>query len=784
MKQYFTYTEELIQGLESFAGNSEHLIDMPAINMFPELLAAFELDNRNTAAYAIEHDSKSDNVLWAHIHKILKYKLSGVEKRDIALFQQQYALDELHFEQLCKAFHHIDKEMHLSAVLRAALVFSDISKGGNAERRLEWKKHYGMDLSIHNQASAILLRETALLNRYIEFRHSAALQNLTIFMVNAHGLIGQYVRGEITGELFEPVVTGMMQHACELQQCMQLDNNGVAIHAIVQLYLLMNVLDTAAVREGLMNNELLDKFIHVAELLENASLNHEHFPCAPTTSNTDTYIKVLYERLLALRNGVIQMGESPENVRNALDLLNDTQIDWFYHRMLKCQLWYFEAATGRLSAQSQLKMLIMGLYFYNLSDSSNDKIFHVDFFNIANMLSPVSEKISGEIAKSRSGYRVRILDAMLAAQDIHRMIDGSAEIYQNKHIFMMKESRGGDSSISLNIVGSEESEALITLLSIYERKSAVAFHSALKMLCDLYHLRKDEFDRLSNESQYLVTMNAAKNDKARMMNYLKPGKIVEVGPGGGVVLDLLESHFPDSEIIGLDASHQVVVALEQRKKQSHAKWQIIEGNAFAFEKYFSDNSLNDIVFCSILHEIYSYIEAEDGTRFHVESVQKMLQSAFKALAPGGRILIRDGIMPDHKPQYLSFIAEDARPFFDAFCREFKGRKIDYQTVDDNTVLLDSADAMEFMYTYTWGPESFPYEVREQYGVMTYSDYCQSILSWLGDKARIVELPDSEALVLQPGYVTALKDKVRLMDVTGNPAPFPPSNAIIVIEKCK
>ena len=192
--------------------------------------------------------------------------------------------------------------------------------------------------------------------------------------------------------------------------------------------------------------------------------------------------------------------------------------------------------------------------------------------------------------------------------------------------------------------------------------------------------------------------------------------------------------------------------------------------------------MNDIVFCSILHEIYSYIEAEDGTRFHLESVQKMLQSAFKALAPGGRILIRDGIMPEHKPQYLSFIAEDARPFFDAFCREFKGRKIDYQTVDDNTVLLDSADAMEFMYTYTWGPESFPYEVREQYGVMTYSDYCQSILSWLGEKARIVELPDTEALVLQPGYVTALKDKVRLTDVTGNPAPFPPSNAIIVIEK--
>ena len=90
--------------------------------------------------------------------------------------------------------------------------------------------------------------------------------------------------------------------------------------------------------------------------------------------------------------------------------------------------------------------------------------------------------------------------------------------------------------------------------------------------------------------------------------------------------------------------------------------------------------------------------------------------------------------------------------------------------------------MEFMYTYTWGPESFPYEVREQYGIMTYQDYCQSILKWLGDRAQLIEIPKSEALVLQPGYVTALKDKVRISDVMGNPLPYPPSNAIIVVEK--
>ena len=224
------------------------------------------------------------------------------------------------------------------------------------------------------------------------------------------------------------------------------------------------------------------------------------------------------------------------------------------------------------------------------------------------------------------------------------------------------------------------------------------------------------------------------------------------------------------------------MALEQKKKQTQARWHIIEGNAFDLPRYFEANSVNSIVFCSILHEIYSYVEDTDGSRFHLKSVQKILQSAFDTLAVGGRIVIRDGIMPIHEKQYLEFIAEDAKTFFEAFCTEFKGRTINYETVNEKTVLIDSADAMEFLYTYTWGPESFPYEVREQYGIMTYTDYCSAIRSWLGENAKLIAIPDDEAQVLQPGYVTALQDKARLKDLSGNPVPYPPSNAIIVIEK--
>lgn len=277
-------------------------------------------------------------------------------------------------------------------------------------------------------------------------------------------------------------------------------------------------------------------------------------------------------------------------------------------------------------------------------------------------------------------------------------------------------------------------------------------------------------------------MNTSKSDKARMLTWIKPGKIAEIGPGGGAVLDLLQEQFPASQILGIDASQRVVSALERKKEQEKARWNIIKGDASDLPRYFGPSSLNSVIFCSVLHEVYSYTLAEDGTRFRMESVQNVLRAAFDAIMPGGRIVIRDGIMPPHAIQRMEFLVEDAKTYFEAFCKAFEGRTLNYRYLSENQVEIASADAMEFLYTYTWGPQSFPYEVREQYGIMTYDDYCKSILHWLGKEAHLIPLPEQEACYLQQGYVDNLKHKVRLMDASGKDVDFPPSNAIIVIEK--
>jgi hypothetical protein len=137
-------------------------------------------------------------------------------------------------------------------------------------------------------------------------------------------------------------------------------------------------------------------------------------------------------------------------------------------------------------------------------------------------------------------------------------------------------------------------------------------------------------------------------------------------------------------------------------------------------------------------------------------------------------------MPPDEPRYIRFKDPDGPEFFRLFQEQFEGRKIFGEWMDEVTVRTFAPDAMEFLYCYTWGPESFPYEVREQYGVLPYEEYQEAIVAWLGAECRSVEVTDGS--YLQEGYIQGLKDKIDLFDEHMHPVALPDSNAILVFEK--
>lgn len=127
---------------------------------------------------------------------------------------------------------------------------------------------------------------------------------------------------------------------------------------------------------------------------------------------------------------------------------------------------------------------------------------------------------------------------------------------------------------------------------------------ALFLLYDLFALTRDRFDRLAAESEYLADMHRSVDGKRVILPFLTGRRVLDVGAGGGVVLELLAAERPDLEVVGVDASREVIECLEKLRIQKGRSWRIIEGDAFDLEQCVS-GPFGRIVFSAFLHEVFS-----------------------------------------------------------------------------------------------------------------------------------------------------------------------------------
>jgi SAM-dependent methyltransferase len=419
-----------------------------------------------------------------------------------------------------------------------------------------------------------------------------------------------------------------------------------------------------------------------------------------------------------------------------------------------------------LSPAAQLAVLAAAVGAANAHGVDTQRPWHAQ-------LRPLLARLVGTDPAVR--YRIRLVEAALAQHSLRELLTGSASLGPLGALSARLASATAPDAVVIDFVDSDESAALLTLLGIYETRSQAQFHHMLKALCDLYGLRKDDFDRVANEASYLASMNAARSDKQRMLDYVRPGKIVEIGPGGGVVLDLLEQRFPEAEILGVDLSREVITTLEARAQAGGHRWRVVHGAAEALPEL--AQNVDTVIFCSILHEVFSYTPPA----FSLASVERVVKAAWAALRSGGRLVIRDGIRPPDGTRRLKFLAPDARSTFELYVAQFEGRTITYENLPGGRVELSSADAMEFLYTYTWGPASFPYEVRELYGILGYEPYVEHLIRWCPG-AHVIDIPPALRSYLQPGYRDHLAGKIELTDERDAPVELPDSNCLIVIEK--
>ena len=268
---------------------------------------------------------------------------------------------------------------------------------------------------------------------------------------------------------------------------------------------------------------------------------------------------------------------------------------------------------------------------------------------------------------------------------------------------------------------------------------------------------------------YTKGMEKSAIEKVKIIPFVKEGNILEVGCGCGTVLELLSKSNPKSKIYGTDISDTM---LQQSKEREYTNNNVSIQKADAREQIFKEKSLDTIIFCSVLHEIYSY------SSYNIKSIEDTIEKAYKMLKPNGRLIIRGGVKPEEKTIYMKFKKEDVEKKFYKFAKEFGPYEIKYEK-ENGLIKLKKHDAMEFLSKYLYD-QNWDIEVKEKFGFLTKEDY----LAMVGRKGfKIIK---SGSYLIDFLRETYYEKDVELFEVDKNyfltKTNYPDSTIIIIAEK--
>ena len=614
-------------------------------------------------------------------------------------------------------------------LLEETLKWSEVAKSGLSHQREQWLKEH-INLSVHNIGSAeIYLKEST--------ESNPDTKQIIYTLILTHGLIGQYIRGEVpltdNRPLYELVKSHKMS-AAELKE----------------LLIALNCCIISAVDEKIWNRigKQAEEIIEVV-LTGQFKLQYQ-----------------LKDRIRLLRSVSIKNGEDFEAEYSRF-FLNPRVADPITKLLAAADLWYVEAALFDFTFEEFIKILLI-----TFQTANSGQIKHISFEWLMKNI-----YYQHEGRKRVNIYKKRIIEKYLSELTIDNIVKGCYK--ENPHTTHEVSFQNElDDTVFFNFRFSEAGSKLIDFC-IEAEKSDVLYERAIILLFDLFGLRKDKYDRFYEEESYLNTMNQTIDYKKAILDYITGNSVVDIGPGGGALMDLIEDKYPEKKVLGVDIAQNVLDSLKKKKQLENRKWDVLYGDALNLGEYIEKGRVDTIIFCSILHELFSYIEFEDK-KFNLATLAAAFKSVFQVLPKGGRIIIRDGIMtePANQKRIIRFLSEEGMQFLERYAKDFKGREIQYTVVGQNEVLMPVNDAMEFLYTYTWGEKSYVHEVNEQFGYFTPSGFKDFIRTVFGEEAKLIEFKH----FLQEGYTIALSQKIVFYDEDRNTVRLPDSTYIAVIEK--
>lgn len=226
-----------------------------------------------------------------------------------------------------------------------------------------------------------------------------------------------------------------------------------------------------------------------------------------------------------------------------------------------------------------------------------------------------------------------------------------------------------------------------------------------------------EMRNIKNLDVYLERMAKPLAEKLKIVKYLPEGaeNVLDVGCADGAITLEMSSLLPEIKFLGIDLNEDFIgMASKKAVQVPNVKFEKI----YLRELLAKPKRFDAVIFCSVLHEFYTYGEG-------ISSVLKALADAHELLRPGGVIIVRDMVLSEY--------TKKANLRFEQILEKIRSKKEWQSSIKDFENCFGKLNNIyrinHFLLKY-WYRENWNRECKENYVPVTFEEY-EKIFSLLG-----------------------------------------------------
>jgi SAM-dependent methyltransferase len=231
-------------------------------------------------------------------------------------------------------------------------------------------------------------------------------------------------------------------------------------------------------------------------------------------------------------------------------------------------------------------------------------------------------------------------------------------------------------------------------------------------------------EEIANPQKYLERMSKPLQEKLRVAKFIPEGAktVLDVGCADGVVTLALAEMFPNINFVGIDLSKDFI---EIAKKNAMDRKNVTFEHVFLRDRLINPERFDAVIFCSVLHEFFSYGEG-------ISTVVKALSDAHEILKPKGTLIIRDMVLNDYMASSDLWLPKIINKI--KVKTELLGMIKDFEECFGEIKSIKQINHFLLKYKYT---DNWSRECRENYTPVSFEQY-DRIIKLLGMKDQYRE----------------------------------------------